>query len=181
MKQAIKHGPDFGKEVLISNEEVVLEARPLVWPHLFKPVMSVIILSFLEWLVFYFSSRYPEFAYWNIAEWVGLGIICISLISLVLTWLKWRFTIYALNNKRVLQRKGVFGRSYLGCSLAKVQNVEVKISPLSRVFKFGTIRIATAQTQGDDIEWVDVKEPISLQRHITEGLEKFAREELHRV
>jgi uncharacterized membrane protein YdbT with pleckstrin-like domain len=170
--------PVLGSEILVSDEEIVVESRPLIWPHLFEPAIVVVIGVALAGLVPYLEPKYLEFEWWNIVRWSVFGIIIIGLVSLLLRWLKLRYTIYALTNKRVLRRTGVFGRSYLDCSLGKVQNVEVKMSGLGRIFRYGTIRIATARTKGEDIEWVDVNDPIGMQRQINEGLEKFIRNDI---
>ena len=180
VKKFVFGPPVLGREILVSNEEIVVESRPLIWPHLFEPAIVVVISVVLAGLFRYLEPKYPEFELWSVVEWTAIVIAIIGLLSLLFKWLRWRYTIYALTNKRILKRTGVFGRSYLDCSLGKVQNVEVKMSAISRIFRFGTIRIATTRTKGEDIEWVNVKDPIVIQRQINEGLERFMREELRR-
>jgi uncharacterized membrane protein YdbT with pleckstrin-like domain len=180
VKKIVYGSPVLGSEILVSDEEIIVESRPLVWPHLFEPAMVLLIGVALVILFVYLEPKYPEFEFWNIVKWTVFGIAIISLLSLLIRWLKWRYTIYALTNKRILQRTGVFGRSYLDCSLGKVQNIEVKMSAFSRIFGFGTIRIATARTKGEDIEWVDVRDPIGIQRQINERLERFIKEDIRR-
>lgn len=165
---------------MVSDEEVIMESRPLIWPHLLEPAMVLVIGVVLAGLLKYLEPKYLDFELWSIVKWGILAVVVIGLLSLLIRWLKWKYTIYTLTNKRILRRTGVFGRSYLDCSLGKVQNVEVKISALSRIFGFGTIRIATARTKGEDIEWVDVKDPIGIHRQINESLERFMKEDLRR-
>ena len=168
---------DLGEDILLTDEKVIVESRPLIWPHLFEPVITMVAGITLVVLVRYFEQKYVEFDYWHIAGWVALAVLIIGIISVLIRWLRWRYTVYALTNKRILRRTGVLGRSYLDCSLSKVQNVEVRMSALSRMFKFGTVKVATARTKGDDIEWIDIKDPLGIQRQINESLERFIKED----
>jgi uncharacterized membrane protein YdbT with pleckstrin-like domain len=185
-KKEISYGPSvFGRDILVSGENIIAESRPIVWPSFFAPVVLMIFGGLVTWLLGYFKQDILnidliEGITWfdTLIWWIGPAIIIIGFLSLLVRFLRWRYTIYALTDKRVLRRTGVFNRSYLDCSLSKVQNVEVRMSFISRIFRFGTIRIATARTKGEDIEWIDVKNPIALQRQINEALEKYNRENL---
>lgn len=177
MKKNFFSSPVLDSEILISDEEIIIESHPIIWPHLVEPGIVAVIGAALAGVFFHLEPIYPDFPLWKFVEWLAIAIMIISLLSIVLRWLQLRYTLYALTNKRILQRTGILGRSYLDCSLGKVQNVEVKMSALSRSLGFGTIRIATARTKGDDIEWVDVKYPMDLQKQINESLEKFIKQE----
>lgn len=184
-KETDTESPGIGKEILVSGEKILVESRPVIWPFIWNPLILIIAGIVVNWLIRYFRPKYLELDYFfNIKWidttflWIGPAIIIIGVLSLLIRWLRTMYTIYALTNKRILRRTGVFSRSYLDCSLGKVQNVEVRMSPISRIFRFGTIRIATARTKGEDIEWKDVKNPINLQRQINEALEKYMREDL---
>jgi len=173
----------FGKEMLVSGEEIITESRPVVWPSSLKPLMLIVAGVVINWLIGLLRPKYMELDFlanikWidTAISWIGPAIMIIGALSLLMRWIRRRYTIYALTNKRILRRSGVFSRSYLDCSLGRVQNVEVMMSFISRIFKFGNIRIASARTKGEDIEWLDVKNPIGLQREITESLEKYMRE-----
>ena len=171
------YGPRvLGREILVSGEEIKVESRPVAWLRLLDPAFGVLVGLAVIVLAGYLETQYPEFAFWYVVRWMGLGFAVIAGVSLLATWLRWKYTVYALTNKRILKRTGVFGRSYLDCSLGKVQNVEVTMTLLGRIFKFGTIRIATARTKGADIEWLQVREPILMQKLINEALERFSRD-----
>jgi len=173
----VVYGPRvLGTEILVSGEEVTVESRPVAWLHLLEPAFAVVVGLVIMGLAGYLEQRYPEFEYWYAVRWTGIGVALIAAVSLLSAWLRWRYTIYALTNKRILRRTGVFGRSYLDCSLGKVQNVEVTMTPLGRILNFGTIRIATARTKGQDIEWTDVRGPILMQRLINEALERHNKD-----
>ncbi len=173
----------FGKEILVSGERIISESRPIVWPSSIRPLLLFITGLLVNWLIRYFRPEYLKIDYiantgWidTVILWIGPAIMIIGVLSLLMRWIRRNYTIYALTNKRILRRSGVFSRAYLDCSLSKVQNVEVLMSPISRIFKFGNIRIATARTKGEDIAWLDVRNPIGLQRQINEALEKYLKE-----
>jgi uncharacterized membrane protein YdbT with pleckstrin-like domain len=181
----VSRSPIIGKEVLVSDETILVESKPVVWPFIWHPMILIIAGILVNWLIRYFRPKYLEIDYFfnikwidTVFLWIGPTIIIIGVLSLFVRWLRKMYTIYALTNKRILRRTGVFSRSYLDCSLGKVQNVEVKMSLISRIFRFGTVRIATARTKGEDIEWRDVKNPINIQRQISEALEKYMREDV---
>ena len=181
-KEVIRGPSALGNEILVSGEIIITESRPLIWPRFFPPILIIAIGIAIYYLVTYLEPKYLpldlEGLSWidTAIVWFGPAIAIIGLLSFVIRLVKWKYTVYALTNKRIIRRTGVFGRSYLDCSLGKVQNVEVRISIFSRIFKFGTIRIATARTKGEDIEWTDVRNPIGLQRQINEALEKYMKE-----
>lgn len=182
-KDSVLEPSALGREILVSGEEIITETKSLIWPRLIQPVLVIIVGIALYYVAAYLKPKYLETDFWNDFQWlvttimwIGPAIGIIGLLAFIVRLIRWKYTIFALTTKRILRRTGVLGRSYLDCSLGKVQNVEVRLSIISRIFKYGTIRIATARTKGEDIEWIDVKNPIGLQRQINEALEKYMKE-----
>ena len=120
-----------------------------------------------------------------IAAYVGLqSTVVLYILGLLLVagalwvfyrWLRWRYTIYAATNRRVLCQAGIVSKSYVDCPLGKVQTVYVEISAFGRMNNFGTVRVATAGEAKVEIEWRDVKSPTKAQRILNEIIDKHTR------
>jgi membrane protein YdbS with pleckstrin-like domain len=161
-----RYGPNaFPKQVLTDGEVPLYETRPLLWITLMGP--AVLILFGLAVLIA---------AYVGLHSTVVLYILGLLLVSGMLwvfhRWLRWRYTIYAATNRRVLCQTGVISKSYVDCPLGKVQTVYVQISAFGRMNNFGTVRVATAGEARVEIEWRDVKSPTKAQRILNEIIDK---------
>lgn len=89
-------------------------------------------------------------------------------------WLRWRYTVYAATNRRVLCQTGIISKSYVDCPLGKVQTVYLEVPIFGRINNFGTVRVATAGEARVEIEWKNVKEPMNAQRILNEIIDKFS-------
>ncbi|MFC1958388.1 PH domain-containing protein [Chloroflexota bacterium] len=167
----------FPKELLTTGEHMVLETRPVVWPKL---IGSMIVL--IVGIAFYISVPYLEKTIrydnipWDIVNWISIAILLLGMLSAVIRWFRWKYTFYGITNKRILRQRGIIANSYVDCSLGKIQNLYVDISILGKLFGYGTVRVASAATAGIELNWVDVKEPLKVQREINEAIEKYEKE-----
>ena len=167
------------RDVLIQGEEILLHTRPLAWLKLGEPLVTIIIASAFLLVLPHLSKTYPEVGqvdmedFWIILRWFGLFILAIGVIALVTRWFRWYFRIYIITNKRVIEGSGIIGRSYIDCSLGRIQNIMVRISILGRIFGYGTLRITTASNSKFILEWANIRNPLGIQRKINEAVESY--------
>lgn len=172
-------GYSLERDVLIQGEEILFRAKPLPWLKLGEPLLAIIIALIFLLVWPYLNKTFPEVGkvnmvdFWIILRWIGLGILVIGTIALVARWFRWYFRIYLVTNKRIIEGSGTIGRSYIDCSLGRIQNTMVNISILGRLLGYGTVSITTASNSKFAIKWENVRNPLSVQRKISEAVESY--------
>ncbi len=165
-------------ELLITGEHLLYETRPLLWPLLVSPallaIVGIIITLSAPNISLEFISEIAEYIpldfFRSIILWTGITLLFPSLLGAASRYLRWRFTVYTVTNRRIINQTGIIGKSYVDCSLRKVQNVYMDTNILGRIFRFGNIRVAAAGTSGIEIYWKNVKEPMKVHRRLSEAI-----------
>ncbi len=137
------------EKILNKNEKVFWEGKPKFWPFFlssftasFFGLIFLIVGSFifiqgiktgnLLFLVF------PHF-------WLGLLFVFGVPIYRALVW---KYTYYAITNKRVLLQKGLIGRDFEMIDFDQITNAEVRVGILDKLFgkNSGSILLSSAGT-----------------------------------
>lgn len=171
-------------EMLTTGEYSLYETRPLLWPLLIRPALVTIVgiiitvvapqlqLEFIRAI----AGQIPLALIRSIIGWSGIVLSLGGLLGILSRYLRWRYTVYTVTNRRMLHQTGIIGKSYVDCSLSRVQNVYTDVTILGKIFGFGTIRVATAGIAGIEIRWKDVKEPLKVNRELNEAIQQSMRE-----
>ena len=121
-------------------------------------------------------------AYLSHFSWVGWSekdaiFIGMTIAMLRLGWavVDWWFHLYALTDRRLLARYGVFRTALYEAPLSRIQNTIVVQSLRERVFALGTIGFATAGRGTFDAFWVTVAAPFAVHRTVLDAIERYAR------
>jgi uncharacterized membrane protein YdbT with pleckstrin-like domain len=173
-------------DILTSGERPLYEARPVLWPLLVRPALllvvgiAIIIVAQQVPLGFIHSimQELPLTLIRSIIWWLGIAILAAGLLGALIRYIRWRYTVYAITNQRIMQQTGIIGKSYAACSLSKVQTSYLQITVLGRILNFGTIRMATAGTGSIEMQWSGVKYPRNVHRTLNETLEQYRRDVL---
>ena len=169
------------QELLTIGEHAVYATRPLIWPSLIRPALLII-----TGITIFIVSRQIQLEFpveieelisatlvTSIIGWFGLLVLCSGLLKMLIRFLRWRYTAYTITNRRILRQTGIIGKSYVDCSLGKVQTLYLSIPTLGRLLDFGTIRIATAGTDSTEIQWEGVRHPREAHRILNETIERY--------
>ncbi|MFC2063073.1 PH domain-containing protein [Chloroflexota bacterium] len=168
-------GSTLNKAILTEGEQIIFETRPLIWPHIFTTLVWFVIGLIITILPFSgLLAGVPDWILLEAIAWFGGSIMLISAIVMIVRILEWRYTAFALTDKRVLRQKGIVARSYVDCTLNRIQNMYVDISMMGRLLGYGTVRIAAAGTAGIEIRWEGVRDPLGVQRQINEAIEDYS-------
>ena len=178
------YGPKLlPREILSSGEQPIYETRPLLWIQLLSPILFLFFIGIPGIVLFIVAQTYKpgpfnadealELTMMRGFGWLGLALFLIALIWIVGRWLRWRYTTYAITNRRILRQTGVISRSYVDCSLGRIQTTYVDIPILGRIFGYGNLGITTAGTAGIEIMWPGVREPRRVQRLLNEAVERY--------
>jgi membrane protein YdbS with pleckstrin-like domain len=178
-------------EALASGEHTVYGTRPLLWSLLIGPT-GVIILGLSIIAVSGFAARLELEPYFALLElepysardvvqlilavirFTGIAVSLAGLVRILITWLRWRYTIYAITDRRILRQTGIIGKSYVDCPLGKVHTIYLDIPILGRIFGFGTIRVATAGAAWIGMQWDGVGQPRKAQQVLNELIQQSA-------
>ncbi len=115
---------------LLDGEHVVYRTR-LHWLLFVIPVLfTVFVLLPLAWLM--------ANGTWESSAWIPLSF---GLIVLVATFIKRQSSDFAVTNKRVMMKVGVFATRSIELLLNKVEAIAVNQSLMGRVFGYGDIAV----------------------------------------
>lgn len=98
-------------------------------------------------------------------------------IPVVVVFLKYLTTEFALTNQRIVIKYGVFSRKIEEAPLDKIQNISLRQSLFGRIFNFGTIVIQTAATFGRDT-FPYVRDPNKLRKYVSEQIDLYKKEQI---
>jgi uncharacterized membrane protein YdbT with pleckstrin-like domain len=115
---------------LLEGERVVYRTR-LHWLLFMPPVLfTVLLLCPIAWLL----SR----GTWSHAAWIPLAL---GLLLLTVTAIKRQSSDFAVTNKRVMMKMGVFSTRSIELLLNKIEAIAVNQSFIGRTFGYGDIVI----------------------------------------
>jgi uncharacterized membrane protein YdbT with pleckstrin-like domain len=135
----------FPRRLLAEDEEVVLDLHPH-WKQLLVPVALIpIVIGIATYVIFLLPSGSARTA----LRWTVVAIAALLLVRFSLwPYLKWQTTRYVLTSRRVIIRRGVFGRSGRDVPLTRVNDVSFQHSLLERMLRCGTLTIESAGEHG---------------------------------
>jgi hypothetical protein len=166
-KAYARYGPSLiPRDILIEGEEPLFETRPVLWLQLMPPIVFIIVgVGILVSVYFHFHIK-------EILYGCG-GFFLLGALWALLAWFRWRHTIFAATNFRVLRQTGLVNKAYVDCPLRGVHNVNLDISMWGRINHFGTVRILGS---GVEIEWESIDEPREAHRILNEIVEQYRRQ-----
>jgi hypothetical protein len=100
-----------------------------------------------------------------------LLLTIIALLWLLVRYLRWITTVYAVTTSRVIVQKGILSRDFDEIPVTQVRGVDVRQSVLQRLLGYGTIRVSSEGGGGRSIgneDWVGIPKPFNFQR-LVEG------------
>lgn len=182
-KQTEKRRSLLRQDIFTEDEKLLYECRSIIWLYLISPillsVLGLLILPINDWLPLASINdllKLPlnEIIVHNIIDWFGLTVCAIGVLAILVRWLSWIFTVYAITDHRIIRQTGILDRSYLDCSFRNVQTTRLRISPLGRFFGFGTITIsANVGPSLAEIHWKHIKNPVNAYRKLAEVTDQY--------
>jgi membrane protein YdbS with pleckstrin-like domain len=165
-KAYASYGPSLiPRDILIEGEEPLFETRPVLWLQLMPPIVFIIVgVGILLSTYFHFHAK-------EILYGCG-GVLLLGALWGLMAWHRWRHTIFAATNFRVLRQKGLVKKSYVDCPLRGVQTIRLDVSVWGRINHFGTVRISGG---GVEIDWENIDEPRDAHRILNEIVEQYRR------
>jgi membrane protein YdbS with pleckstrin-like domain len=170
----------FPREYIATGETVIYETRPSLVPYIMGGIIYLIIGVLITSSAAGLATAAP-----GAFGFVVFLFIILPLIGILLGYLRYTRTAFALTDKRTLRSSGIFSRSLNDCAHNKVQNVSMQQSVFDRLFGYGRIIFSTAGIQSNreadviragGVYWLGVKDPVNTRRFVQETTEYLARQ-----
>jgi PH (Pleckstrin Homology) domain-containing protein/putative oligomerization/nucleic acid binding protein len=134
--------PRYADRLLSQGEEVVLRTRQH-WLALLLEARYAVLL-FVAGLVLLFLSQSLSGTIHDIAGYLTIGAIVISLLWLAKTYMTWYSEDYLVTNRRVLKVEGIINKRSADSSLEKINDAVLEQNLFGRMFNYGDLDILTA-------------------------------------
>ncbi len=98
----------------------------------------------------------------------GGFLMACAVIGLLITYVGQKSSEFALTNKRVMFKTGVFSRKMVELQLNKADGMQIEQSLLGRVFNFGKVRVTST---GVVENFYPVADPFGFKKQVNEAIE----------
>ncbi len=164
--------PHLLQATLGPDEVVILLLRPSL---LYIPLSSLgtLVASVLIGTALVYAARF-QWSPWTEGDAVLIGG---GLAALRLGWaaIDWWFHLYALTDRRLLARYGVFRTQLYEAPLSRIQNTVVVQRLRERLFGLGTLGFSTAGRGTFDAFWEMLRAPYAVHRTVLDAVERYGR------
>ncbi|MCI4350141.1 MAG: PH domain-containing protein [Thermoplasmata archaeon] len=109
---------------------------------------------------------------------IVLLVTLLLVLWLVVRYLKWITTVYAITTNRVIVQSGILGRDFDQIPITQVRGVDVHQSVGQRILGYGTVRVSSesgASTTIGNEDWLGIPHPFNFQRLIESATQNLAR------
>lgn len=175
------------------QEELLRETRATGMYYFPSPVFWLLVFTIVDYSAA--SAQYgwagvpgltPAFAwlkdqlgpYGPDVLWVLLVITLLLVLWLVVRYLRWSSTVYAITTHRVIVQKGILGREFDEIPIIQVHGVDVHQSPGQRLLGYGTVRVSAEQGAASSIgneAWRGIPHPFDFSRLIENASQRLIR------
>jgi membrane protein YdbS with pleckstrin-like domain len=168
---------------LAPTEELLRETRATGLYYLPGPILALLVVAVLDYSAFAALYGWPPFPgltkFWiplnPIAGYSGptfvvivFGILTLMvLLWLLVRYLQWTRTVYAVTTHRVIIQKGIFSRDFDEIPIPQVRGVDVHQRIGQRLLGYGTVRVSSegGSSLGNE-DWEGIPKPFEFQRLI---------------
>ena len=160
-------------ELLQPGEVIVLLLKPSPWLIILIPLRFIAVTLLGATLITLLQDKgLPLGIDRNDLIIATLGIVGVRLFWQMLDWFG---RVYVLTDQRVIRVKGVLNVQVFECPLQKIQQTDLILPLVQRVFWLGTIGFATAGTAGHEAFWLMVAKPLEVHAKVVETLRRYRR------
>lgn len=192
--RAIVIQPKYLKATYLADSETLLrETRATGLFYFPGPVLALLVVLGLDYGAFSATRSWPAFPGLTAGfGWINahasmaatyLSYFFLFLTILVVLWLlvrylRWISTVYAVTTQRVIIQSGIVGRDFDEIPVQQVRGVDVKQSAGQRMLRYGTVWVSSegGGTHGVGNEaWNGIPRPFEFQRVIQSAATNLAR------
>ena len=180
--------PKLLKATYLADQEYLLdETRATALFYFPGVIVWLLIFGFLTYLsaaaAYNWSGQWTAYsnALTTFAGWIHLGastfekyvfyvflfLFAINLIRLLIRYVRWIRTVYAVTSRRVIIQKGILSRDFDEIPILQVRGVDVHQSVGERILGYGTVRVSSegGRNLGNE-DWKGIPRPFRFQKLI---------------
>jgi membrane protein YdbS with pleckstrin-like domain len=177
--------PRFLKATYLADREYLLEeTRATKWYYFPVPFLWTLFWGILLVLsagsTYGFTSAGSLAPYLNLTHWIsGIGtwvtlayllLFVVGLLWLLVRWLEWISTVYAVTSRRVIIQKGILGRDFDEIPVTQVRGVDVHQRFGQRILGYGSIRVSSeGGSRIGNEDWKGIPKPFRFQKLIEDA------------
>jgi len=189
---ASKRVPKLLKATYLADQEYLLEetraSKLLYFPG---PVAWSVVFGALTYLTLAGTFHLPKLAIYSDAlrRFAGyvhvdggrldeaLGalfaiLLIVGLIRILVRYVRWIRTVYAVTNRRVIVQRGILGRNFDEIPVTQVRGVDVRQTIGQRLLGYGTIRVSSeGGTRVGNEDWIGIPKPFKFQKWVENATE----------
>lgn len=160
-------------ELLQPGEIIILLIKPSPLFILLVPIRFIAVVMLCTVLALQLQSRGFNLG----LDRHDLIIAALAIIGVRLFWqmLDWLSHIYVLTDQRIIRIMGVLNVHVFECPLQKIQQTDLILPLIQRLFWLGSIGFATAGTAAHEAYWLMVARPLEVHKKIVETLRRYRR------
>jgi hypothetical protein len=140
------------ENIQLEQDEMILLQVRKHWFILSLQILSVVILAFLPFVLFFFIDHYVELAVFGK---INTGV-CVALytawllfmwMALFAVWTNYYLDVWTITNKRLIavDQKGFFSRSTASFRLERLQDIMINVNGIvATLLNYGSIELQTA-------------------------------------
>jgi uncharacterized membrane protein YdbT with pleckstrin-like domain len=132
---------------LLPGENLVLKDHPH-WIVVIKS-LAVPVILLIAAVVVDITAAKTGIA--NFQLFVTLAAIAITLLWLIVVWIRWQSTTYTLTDQRIKIETGVFARQSKMIPIDRVQDCTTRQSLVGRMLGYGRVEVDAAGAQGAEV------------------------------
>jgi len=138
---------------LLAGERIVYRTR-LYWLLFLGPIALLALLTVpIVWLI--------ATQNWSNLAWLPIAIVSLILLVAIVKWLT---SDFAVTNKRVVMKVGVFSTRSIELLLSKIEGIAVHQSILGRIFSYGDIVLTGSG--GTHESFTNIQSPLTFRRAV---------------
>jgi hypothetical protein len=160
-------GPIFWLLVVLAFDDLALSVRYSAWPAI--PMFTSAFSSLPT-----INSSAPG-TYLLI---VGLLLTIFMVLWLLVRFLRWASTVYAVTTSRVILQRGIFGRDFDEIPIGQVRGVDVHHNLGQRILRYGSVTVSSEGGTGRSIgneSWHGIPKPFEFQRLVENATQNLQR------
>lgn len=177
---------------LADQESLLRETRATGLFYFPGPIVALIIFGILDYLaagvdgwvpavggITAALQKLPSLGSLDAGRWLFTFFIILTLVVvlwLLIRYLYWTSTVYAVTNTRVIVQRGILGRNFDEIPVQQVRGVDVHQSVGQRMLGYGTVKVSSeGGTQLGNENWHGIPKPFEFQRLIENATQVLNR------
>ena len=115
-------------------------------------LINIFLIFILLFAALFFADYKGVFELLENSFWLYIGFFSFFLLTLALKVVGFKKRKYAIREKDISYKKGIFFRSLTTVPFNRIQHVEIDQAPISRIFGLASLSVFTAGASSDDLK-----------------------------